>query len=393
MQDQKFLVDGPHISSHQSSRRLYDNNNQLVSSTTYDILDSFNYRKTWQKFTPNFNRRKAAGELIPYTKFTQYEASNYIQTGGSGSCTYTSGGYANWSNGFGPWNSDPLSWESEVNDIVAPQVLEDPAKYIQSAASSIYSSGMDASTTLAELHKTVRMFKQLGAGLVIVALKNARLRKQLAKMSPREYAAKAASIWLEIRYGWRILLYDVQNLDDALNSFDAKRETFTARSGSTTNQVVHVYDNSYENGTRIVSDIVYYDVDVGVRGSVAAQIQPSRFSFNAAVTAWELVPFSFIVDWFISVGQWIASLSFLTISRKHTAASGYQLRCIRHHEYRVTIPPGSTLSSVDEDFDAVAVVKTVHRAPSKIAYLPSVNLKLDFKKVLDLLALLAQAMR
>jgi hypothetical protein len=35
-----------------------------------------------------------------------------------------------------------------------------------------------------------------------------------------------------------------------------------------------------------------------------------KTAFNPLLTAWELVPFSFVVDWFIGIGDWLIAQSF-----------------------------------------------------------------------------------
>lgn len=74
------------------------------------------------------------------------------------------------------------------------------------------------------------------------------------------------------------------------------------------------YYNRWPSGYMAGSERISYDVTL--RGSFILKVDnPHVFSveqmglLNPASIAWELVPFSFVVDWFIPVGKYISSLS------------------------------------------------------------------------------------
>lgn len=122
-------------------------------------------------------------------------------------------------------------------------------------------------------------------------------RKNLGRKS-------VASNWLELQYGWLPLVNDAfgaaqflaQQLEFPL------QQTFRARSskkvGSTT--------TSSPTNSRWSSS------EVWTRGSYIARLQEKDVAKLSGLTdpasvAWEVVPYSFVVDWFIPIGNYLAA--------------------------------------------------------------------------------------
>jgi hypothetical protein len=125
----------------------------------------------------------------------------------------------------------------------------------------------------------------------------------------------AASHWLELKYGWTPFLMDVENGIEAMARDWGSTPSdirVAARGRKTGKAIVSLGSymagsatGSLEHKTRIVT---YHTVlDVSARNSNALGLK------NVGSTAWELVPYSFVVDWFLPIGNWIKS---------QTAASG-----------------------------------------------------------------------
>jgi hypothetical protein len=115
--------------------------------------------------------------------------------------------------------------------------------------------------------------------------------------------------WLQYIYGWLPLLSDIHDGADRLvNGYRDKGFIITSRCTS------KAY---YETGTRPDGQ---FDSDWVCDGSARVQIEArikSRFLDNLAGSgvlnplsvAWEVVPFSFVVDWFVPVGSVLESLT------------------------------------------------------------------------------------
>lgn len=330
-----------------------------------------------------YHYRKRRGDLLPFTQFGQFE----LLSSRSGSLHYYApGGYeyqtaSNWSH---PSSTVP-NWNitsAELYDRVE-NVDFDP--YVQQAAANVYSQGWDALTFTAELHKTIALFTGARQRLLqlIKAAINAYKRKN--KNSLAKIVLSPTELWLEYRYGWRLLYYDIQDISKALATLDDSRKRFSQRAGTTyteTETTEGTYDGNYKFTYTIVDDYEY-----SVRGAVVADLTPPKFQFNPITTAWELITFSFIIDWFISVGSWLESLSFLTIQQQYTAAGGVKLSLQRTGTLSNVGWKTGYSGSMSASSEAVGVVTV--RTPTTVPLRPLVRLNISIPKVADIVSILA----
>jgi len=147
--------------------------------------------------------------------------------------------------------------------------------------------------------------------------------------------------WLEYKYGWMPLLMDVKGAAEFFAQQHLTRPTkFTVTasesfleastgSGSTTfvgiSGSVHPYTG-------------FTSVNCETKVKIWCELTSPHLSAmqqlgltNPALIAWELVPFSFVFDWFIQVGDWLTACTAqqgVTIRRKmfhHVESFGYAL--------------------------------------------------------------------
>lgn len=113
-----------------------------------------------------------------------------------------------------------------------------------------------------------------------------------------------SNLWLEYHFGWAPLLDDIHGACDVLKSNPpAQRVRTTGKKEQKTVVVAGQYAWS-TNGT------------YKVKASIGAEVYISNTNLalanqlglvNPASIAWEIVPFSFLVDWFIPVGKFLES--------------------------------------------------------------------------------------
>lgn len=125
--------------------------------------------------------------------------------------------------------------------------------------------------------------------------------------------------WLQLQYGWKPLLSDVYGACDALSKRDAEDWRVTAKAYRS-----DLLESSYETS----DDASKYGPSDHWRGAVRRQrgvfvridalpendLTMSLVSLgvtNPLKVAWELVPYSFVVDWAFPVGDWLDSLDAL----------------------------------------------------------------------------------
>jgi hypothetical protein len=320
----------------------------------------------------HYNRRRKQGELLPHTAF-QKETLDYEVNNCSLLYTFSNGdSYTAVPDGtpsFVLWCGEHAWLDSSMESLYAPSDLQ---QHVIDAASRINGNGHDSLTFLVEVRKLRRLFK----GVV---------SKTLSLMKGKS-PGQITNLWLEARYGWRTLLYDLEDLDDAIRNFNVKRSRFSERSGLSYNQhitdtasvVTSAYSHSVTSG---------HYINVSARGAVTADITPSKFQFQPARTAWELVPFSFVLDWFVDVGAALEAQTFLFLANGYEASTGYRLTVNSYGSSYGASPIYPCISaSISSNSQGFGVWE--RRMPATVSLSPPTRINLDTWKILDLISLL-----
>lgn len=364
------------------------------------------YRETRGWDNPNFYERQRRGELLPPTKFDQVDYSvdvagrvgfhlrNFEEDFSTHSTSYHSDQEAVISSNGDFLPSDFEAFASsdlyDFGDEEAAIDSYDPSVQVQAAAARIYSQGFDALTSGAEFHKTVRLFKSI--------------RKRLIRELSR---GRLFDLYLEGRYGWRILIYELLELNDVVNNWSKERSRYTEKAfGGFTS---HDSFTSASIGLQLPNSTIQswfmgtgpkykYHVQtsrkISLLGTVTADILPSQFRHNPVETAWELIPYSFVIDWFVHFGQWIQALSFDAAASDFVAAGGVKIEISRDFTAVSNEVNDTSFSFVDPSanpgFELRGSSSAVYtrRRPSSVPSIPLYNPRLDELKVLDLIALL-----
>lgn len=329
-----------------------------------------------------YHERVRNGELLPYTPFTQVEYKVLGVTPGYIDTVYIPQNERWFSVGTSYW---PLYKIAELEILKhAAATLDvdlDPSPMVQACAAKIYAQGHDTLTFLVELHKVAALFKGL----------TKRVDKLLENMFADEAVMRSASAWLEYRYAWRTLVFDMRDLHRAITSLDDQRKRFTDRVGYS-HKIMQTDTFLYEDRIGTQEWFIEDTIDISVRGSVSADINPPSFQFNPAVTGWEIIRFSFIIDWFLGVGTWLEALSFQVVASSYTAAGGTLVSFRRDvSPAGVTFSPNGTgdIGQASGSF----ILNLTTRSPQQVPLRPFANVNLDVFKVVDLVALFSKAFR
>lgn len=160
--------------------------------------------------------------------------------------------------------------------------------------------------------------------------------------------------WLEFHFGWRPLINDIYDCSKVLSS-SIPIEKIRASGSSSAFYSIGPDANGVTNSFRAKS-----------RCSIQAQIRFDNPNLglatqlgltNPAVVAWELVPFSFVVDWFVNVGDFLqsftdfAGFSFLNPQRTTVTIIDAD---------RIGKPPGTSFQAKTR---SVAITRSVGSIP------------------------------
>lgn len=337
-----------------SDRPTYVN---YESFTGYDIKD--------------YHKRKARGDLLPHTQFDQF--SQVGSCTGSYAVTHPNNYYTEIEGEWVPTSSG--DWVGTQDNAYEGIADYDGQMFVQEAAANIYSNNHDTLTFLVELKKSAALFKDAYRRLYTLL----RVRN-LHEMSPKDLAR----YWLEYRYGWRILYYDIIEIQKVLETLDDSRKRYSQKSGRTytyTDEIV-TNSNSVPHDLEFTTNV---EINVSVRGAVVADITPPKFRFNPFTTGWEVVRYSFILDWMVNIGQWLEALSFHAIQTDYCASYGVKFTSHRIYQLsNVTFKNG--YSGTASRYGSGTSVCTIRR-PSSVSIRPHVALNLSVPKVLDLAAI------
>jgi hypothetical protein len=207
----------------------------------------------------------------------------------------------------------------------------------------IKSMDINIAVFTAEAGKTVSLFKSSFEKMFsfATALKRGNFRKAYRSLMPfsgarnyfRPASRRFAQQVLEYKYAWTPLLYDCYGASKALaealggkppvRSFTkSKVRDSTWESGWTNVKPTMKRINSDNRGTTSVYQMPRsFDTSIShTRTQVARaglQVSPicgdvSNYGLNdPLLVAWELVPFSFVFDWFVSVGDFLSAATAL----------------------------------------------------------------------------------
>lgn len=215
-----------------------------------------------------------------------------------------------------PGISDPLAsgtWKEQLKNLA-----------LTKAYAEVDPNTILGGEILGTLDKSVGMLRRPFKGMnqllsKMHSYKNRRLGKTLASEAKAIGAA-----WLEYRYGWQPLLRDVCKIQDMSSQY---RQQLTKRRLVARAHVEMPLTNttSFSHGggipqldsavgtvrsDRLLSADagVIYDVSVRTMAQAMESVGGLR-TYDGASTIWELVPWSFVADWFVNIGTWLQAVT------------------------------------------------------------------------------------
>lgn len=259
-----------------------------------------------------------------------------------------------------------------------------PPGLVNKAIANARQQAMDLSTFAAEIGKTANMFAKVSSKAqrifrTFISLRNlGKLPKNLA------------DAWLEYRYGWTPLVHDLADIQSALvkiqrgMSWIAKGHQEGDDSIITsTGSPITIASLRYQ--VKTISKI-QYGAYAAFRMDALASIQ-----IDPIVTAWELIPFSFMVDWILDIGATVSALS--PFANGELVSSGYVARVQSENQFvnaSVYYGDFSSWVKMEEYLDipqATGFTEQYVRIPQAATLSFGVSSSISFTHLLDLAAL------
>lgn len=367
-----------------SSATRYGRTNCTASySPTVSTRTTGMVKEIWDCVTPGYYRIRSRGGVFPYLpvtiKTTTISASPLSFTGqlwnGSIWCQDRYGSRF--------FDDAYFTGLPPISDTDSQKIA-----YVTNAAiASAKSEAFDALTAFAEVSKSVGMVSTRIRKTFDFADKAA--KKASRERGFRRQAEVFNSAWLEFRYGWRPLIHEIGN---ACEQF-LERKYSINRCGSSAEESID--GNTSKNTTSAFDIWTGTSVRSGTRTYRGFALAVGNFGdapeFRPIQTAWELVPFSFVVDWFFDVGSYLSAIT--PIPGVDIRASGYSIKDSYTTEYTVTgiTNPSQTTHtlSVSSPESRTVRYESYSRVPHS-SFIPAFYPRLSTLKAVDIASLVFQ---
>lgn len=215
--------------------------------------------------------------------------------------------------------------------------LETLANAAKASVVSDLAKGYDLLTEIGEFSESARMILNL--------IESAKRPTELFKAAMKRYNHKPgtkmskdlASAWLQYRYGIMPIVYSILDIIETSGAYNQRYKTSRSR-------------ETFELRAPLYRDMRFpHLIDEGTHKVDISAVGKKRFvngitrlldqiQFNPLVTSWELVKFSWVVDWFINVGDWITAQSQAFIGGGGEGAYCISFKTTKHVNTSLYIP-------------------------------------------------------
>lgn len=377
------------------------------------------YRDMTDVVTPGFKARMKQGELINTANIWRKIFRNpspsiygYVSTAAGHACTSIRTGYAGLDldqAGAPPVDVTagyPISSQLNQSKAIALATIN--------ANKAVLPPDVDSLLVAAELTKSISLLttsattiakvgEAIGQGKPHSAIQGL-FGRSVQRAPVSGSVSGVARRWLEYRYGWGPLLLDLHGaLQASARGYEVLSRRRTARGFgneswagmsdyATSITPVHSSLGSYTLRYRLDDEVkvrayILYEADLAYQ-------RLRHFGLDRVIsTGWELIPYSFVVDWFIPIGDWVSAIepklgvnvlaTGYTWQRKQTRSrvvTAYNPSADAHVWVESPSLIGHVDSCVDESGGRVV--------PLGYPSFPPIDVKINVKRAIDAVALL-----
>lgn len=176
---------------------------------------------------------------------------------------------------------------------------------------AVIGASVNAPVAMAEARKTGKMLKEAFTPRGIMSQYVNMVTKSLPKGRRFKYGSPLhipSNLWLQWSYGWKPFASDLYNLADL--SMERAEGSMSRLKVTAKETAVPLVNGIYGcTGDLIGSVDIFGKMIIDLDTSKIFAHNTSRWTaLNPAVIAWELVPYSFVVDWFYDIGGYLSNL-------------------------------------------------------------------------------------
>lgn len=297
--------------------------------------------KSWTN-TPNYKALLKSGGKLPTQTFTAIGIKHkYVEgsfqfgptsTFPSGSNTvggvmwdYPVGQYCNW-----PVGQFSMVWDNQVSidcDLAIRRKIKNQKVNLAQAFAERKQTASLLTSSAIRLAKSARALKKGNFAGAFSALGYSPTKNQLYRLNKKRFSSSSkssraynsqalAANWLEIQYGWKPLLGDVYGSAILLaKSLDRPRSALVTANCKLEKSLRETVYYGFSDCLVVTRDLrskseVKQSIRYAVTSAASRNLAEVGIS-NPYHLAWELVPFSFVVDWFLPIGNYLESIDAL----------------------------------------------------------------------------------
>lgn len=179
--------------------------------------------------------------------------------------------------------------------------------------------------SLVELEETLKMFRSpfKSARKLLVSMLKQKRKRTLGK-TLRDSARIIDDLWLEYQYGWRNVVFDVDNAiksaTEVRGRLEKQRRVVRGSESNTQKWECDFDQSGFGSWPTLrarghVAHTIEQRGDAGIifecPNSTSAEQLVKQYGLearNLPAAVWEMIPYSFVVDWFVGVGDWLQAI-------------------------------------------------------------------------------------
>jgi hypothetical protein len=287
-----------------------------------------NLRTVLDNVNSSFRKRVARGEVI----LSDFQLSD--ETLENGITSFTLGPY---------YHSDPTKWPhgyKETVSIIAQSMIDNvcpplldlsmdgpgmEALALQKAYARMNESAFMSGVAVSELSETVGMLRRPLGGAQDLLKRMLKNRSRFIGKTAMSVIRATKNTWLEYRYGWKPLLMDAESIATLAKK---KREACVRRRLVVRAAEGHQISDeqsfsqqplSWNSSWRLSGAVRHsseFRANAGVIFDVKSRTAYQELAADSGIrardlpaTIWEMIPYSFVVDWFVGVGTWLQAIT------------------------------------------------------------------------------------